>query len=160
MANEFNQSIPKEVQARIQAHLDGLRKELAPYLITLSPKERKNRLKMADKTVAFVQKVADYAASTPSLVPAFVDMTELRQDTEAVTVLTPFRQQLEQLTTDTDSTIMVAGGEALGNALTVFGNMKFMAKNKQPGAQVAYDDCKVRYPGNSRAKKPTPPAES
>jgi hypothetical protein len=154
MANEFNKSIPEDVRKRVQAHLDGIKEELAPYLLSLTPKERKNRLKMADKTVAFVQKVTSYAISTPSLVPAFVDLAELQQDTAAVTVLTPFRQQFEQLAIDTDSTIMVAGGESLGNSLTVFGNMKFMAKNNQPGAQVAYDDCKVRYPGNPKPQAP------
>ena len=159
MANEFNHTIPKEVQARIQAHLDGIKQEMAPFLISLTPKERKNRLKMADKTVAFVQKVTSYAISTPSLVPAFVEMDELRQDTEAVTTLTPFRQQFEQLAMDTDSTIMVAGGEALTTSLMVFGNMKFMAKSKQPGAQVAYDDCKQRWPGNPKPKPETPPKE-
>jgi len=159
MANEFDQTIPKEVQARIQAHLDGIKEEMKPFLISLTPKERKNRLKMGDKTVAFVQKVTSYAISTPSLVPAFVDVDALQRDTAAIAVLTPIRQQLQQLTTDTDSTIMVAGGESFTDSLIIFGNMKFMAKNKQPGAQVAYAECKVRWPGNPKYKDETPPTE-
>ena len=79
MANEFNQTIPLEVQQRIQAHLDGIKQELASYLTLLTPKERKNRLKMADKTVAFVQKVTAYATGTPTLVPAFVESSGTTQ---------------------------------------------------------------------------------
>ena len=52
---------------------------------------------------------------------------------------------------------MLAGSEAYGNALTVYGNIKFLAKNKQPGAQTAYDELSVRFPGNPGAgRKPKP----
>ena len=42
-------------------------------------------------------------------------------------------------------------GEAYGNALTVYGNIKFLAKKKQPGAQAAYDELSVRFPGSTNA---------
>ena len=108
-------------------------------------------LRMADKTVAFVTKTTDYATSTPAFVPPFVDLAELRQDTAGMAALTPLRQQLDQLALDLDSTVMVAGSEAYANALTVYGNIKFLAKNEQPVAQAAYDDLSVRFPGSANA---------
>ena len=50
---------------------------------------------------------------------------------------------------DTDSTVMVAGSEAYANARTVYGSIKLLAKNKQTGAQAAYDDLSARFPGRS-----------
>jgi hypothetical protein len=147
MANDFNQIIPAAVLQQAQQHLDALKTLLGPYLISLTPEERKTLPRMADKTVAFVTKTADYATTTPAFVPPFVELAELTQDATGVAALTPLRQQLEQLALDTDSTVMVAGSEAYATALTVYANIKFLAKNKQPGAQAAYDDLSVRFPG-------------
>ncbi len=147
MPNEFHQTIPAKVLTDVQQHLDAIKAALAPYLLSLTPDERRTMLRMADKTVAFVQKTSDYAATNPAFVPGFVDLAELRQDLAGVTALTPLRQQFEQLATDTDSTVMTAGGEAYANSLTIYNNIKFMAHNKQPGAQTAYDDLSQRFPG-------------
>jgi hypothetical protein len=155
MPNEFAQIIPAAVLQQVQQHLDAIKTVLGSYLISLTPEERKTMPRMADKTVAFVTKTADYAANNPTFVPGFVDLTELTQDVAGVSALTPLRQQFEQLALDTDSTVMVAGSEAYTNSLTIYTNIKFMAKNKQPGAQAAYDDLSVRFPGNPNAgRKP------
>ena len=157
MPNQYHATIPPAVLADVQTNLDAIKTALAPYLVSLTPEERKTMLRMADKTVAFVQKTTDYATTTPAFVPAFVELDELRQDVAAVAALTPLRQQLEQLALDTDSTMMTAGGEAYGHALTLYGNIKFLAKNKQPGAQAAYDDLRQRFPGSPNAgRKPAP----
>lgn len=154
MPNEFSQTIPAPVLQQVQQYLSALKAALAPCLTSLTPKERKTMPRMADKTVAFVTKTADYAASTPAFVPGFVDLAKLTQDVAGVTALTPLRQQFEQLALDTDSTVMLAGSEAYTNSLTIYSNIKFLAKNKQPGAQAAYDDLKERFAGQGlRPKK-------
>ncbi len=147
MPNEFSQTIPPQLLIDVQQQLDNIKTALAPYLISLTPEERRTMLRMADKTVAFVQKTSDYAAHNPDFVPGFVDLNELTQDVAGINALTPLRQQFEQLATDTDSTMMVAGGEAYASSLTIYNNIKFLAKNKQPGAQTAYDDLSQRFPG-------------
>lgn len=153
MPNEFHQDIPATVITEVQTHLDAIKKILTPYLLSLTPNERKSMLRMADKTVAFVQKTTEYASTNASFVPAFVDLAELKQDTAGMTALTPLRQQFEQLSLDTDSTVMMAGSEAYGNSLTIYNNIKFLAKNKQPGAQAAFDDLKVRFAGQGTPNK-------
>jgi hypothetical protein len=153
MANDFNLSIPAATVQQVQKHLDAIKTILAPYLTSLTPEERKTLPRMADKTVAFVTKTADYATTTPAFVPSFVDLAELTQDVAGVAALTPLRQQFEQLALDTDSTVMLDGSEAYANALTIYANIKFLAKNKQPGAQAAFDDLKERFAGQGVAKK-------
>ncbi len=151
MPNEFHSDIPAADVAKIQTHLDAIKGLMKPYLLSLTPDERRTMLRMADKTVAFVTKTSDYATSNPAFVPPFVDLAELKQDVAGMATLTPLRQQFEQLSLDLDSTIMVAGSEAYSNALTVYNNIKFLAKNKQPGAQAAYDDLSQRFPGSAKA---------
>ena len=153
MPNEFHSDLPPAVVAAVQQHLDAIKLALAPYLISLTPDERRTMLRMADKTVAFVQKTTDYAANNAVFVPAFVDLVELEQDAAGMAVLTPLRQQFEQLALDADSTVMTAGSEAYANALTIYSNIKFLAKNKQPGAQAAFDDLRVRFAGQGTPPK-------
>ena len=40
--------------------------------------ERKTRHRMGDRTVAFVQKNAEYATNSAGVVPAYVDVAELK----------------------------------------------------------------------------------
>lgn len=147
MANQFNQDVSAAKLQKVQAALDVIKTELGPLLISLTPDERKSMLRMGDKTVAFVQKTTDYASTTPSFVPAFVDLAELKQDAAGLAALAPILRQLEQLALDTDSTLMIAGSEAYTNALTIYQNIKFQAQNHQQGAQAAYDELKTRFPG-------------
>ena len=154
MPNEFHSDIPAEVLQAVQQHLTDIRAALAPYLVSLTPEERKTMLRMADKTVAFVQKTTDYATNNAAFVPPFVSLADLKQDAAGLTALTPVRQQLEQLYTDVDSTVMQAGSEAYGAALTVYGNIQFLAKNKQPGAQATYDDLKQRFAAQGKRTAP------
>ena len=72
--NQFTQDISAKVLTDIQTHLDAIKVALAPYLLSLTSEERKTMLRMADKTVAFVQKTIEYATNSPTFVPLFVDL--------------------------------------------------------------------------------------
>ncbi len=154
MQNNFTTPIPEAVLTRA---LDFFRQgaaELRPYLQALKPEERSSMLKMGDKTVSFVQKAYEYAANNPSFVPVFLDLPEFASDVAAVSGLAPIHQLLAGLDLDTDSTIMLAGSDAYATALVLYNNIKFLAKNNQPGAQAAYDDLAKRFPGGGRPPKP------
>ncbi len=131
---------------------------LRPYLHSLTPEERSTMLKMADKTVAFVNKIRDYAANNPSFVPDFIDMAEFHADTDALAGLSPVHMMLAALALDTDSTMMLAGSDAYAAALVIYNNIKFLAKNKRPAAQAAYDDLRQRFPQTGRPSKPLTPS--
>ncbi|MBT9395169.1 hypothetical protein KLP40_18520 [Hymenobacter sp. NST-14] len=149
MPNQFSADIPAAAIQQAQQAIEALRTALEAYLHPLTPEERRTMLRMADKTVAFVQKTAEYATTSPAFVPSFVSLDEMKRDLTGLAQLTPLYQQLAQLTELLDSTMMVAGSEAYGNALTIYNNIKFMAHHRQPGAQTAYDDLKQRFPGRS-----------
>ena len=155
MQNLLAISIPPADLAKALGFFQQGAAVLAPYLKSLTPEERQQMLKMADKTVAFVTKTRDYAQNNPSFVPAFVDLQEFEQDVDVISGLTPLHQLLEGLALDTDSTMMLADSDAYATALTLYNNIKFLAKNNQPGAQAAYDDLSQRFPskGGGRPAK-------
>lgn len=154
MQNNFPTAIPEAVLKKALDYFQQGAEELRPYLHALTPEERSAMLKMADKTVAFVQKAYDYARNNPSFVPGFLDLEEFASDSAALTGLTPIHQLLEGLALDSDSTMMLAGSDAYAAALVLYNNIKFLAKNKQPGAQAAYDDLAQRFPGKAGAGRP------
>ncbi len=148
MQNVFHTPPPPAVLAKALGFARQAADELRPYLTPLTPEQRQAMLKMADKTVAFVQKTLDYAQANASFVPGFLDLAEFEADAAALAALAPLHQLLESLALDTDSTMMMAGSDAYAAALVLYNNIKFLAKNNQPGAQAAYDDLSQRFPGN------------
>ncbi|RZK37384.1 MAG: hypothetical protein EOO57_05615 [Hymenobacter sp.] len=160
MQNLLTITIPPADLQQALTHFQQGAAILAPYLHALTPEERQRMLKMADKTVAFVTKTRDYAHNNPSFVPAFVDLQEFEQDVNVMSDLTPLHQLLESLALDTDSTMMLAGSDAYATALTLYNNIKYLAKNNQPGAQAAYDDLSQRFPGSANAGRKTKPLKA
>ena len=155
MPNQITAAIPPAKLAEALDHLKQARTVLEPYLHPLTPDERKNIVKMGDKSVSFMTKLLDYAANTPAFVPGFISYDELKQDVGVATDLTPLEQFAEQLALDLNSTVMLAGSEGMSQASPVYQNIKFLASQNQPGAQAAYDDLSQRFPGRP-AKKDQP----
>ncbi|MBF9220976.1 hypothetical protein [Hymenobacter ruricola] len=148
MQNNFSTAIPDAVLHKALGYFQQGAAELRPYLQALTPEERSAMLKMGAKTVDFVQKAFGYARSNPGFVPSFLDLTEFEHDTAALNGLSPIGQLLAGLALDVESTMMLAGSDAYAAALVIYNNVKFLAKNKQPGAQAAYDDLSQQFPGN------------
>jgi len=81
--------IPAEDQEAIRAALTTLEEKLQTFLIALTPKERKGIPKMRDKSTPFVEKAIEYAEGNPSLVPGFVNVSEMKIDFQATSL--PYR---------------------------------------------------------------------
>ena len=154
MQNNFSTAIPEDVLKKAAAFFQQGAAQLRPYLQPLTPEERSTMLKMGAKTVDFVQKAYDYARNNPSFVPDFLDLDEFANDSAALAGLSPIEQLLGGLALDTNSTMMMAGSDAYAASLVLYNNIKFLAKNKRPGAQAAYDDLSHRFPGNGGGRPP------
>ncbi|AMJ66736.1 hypothetical protein [Hymenobacter sp. PAMC 26628] len=127
MSNRVTAAIPPADLAQALDLLKQARALLEPYLHPLTPDERKNMVKMGDKSVGFMTKLLDYAANSPAFVPAFVDFDELKQDVGTATDLAPVEQFAAQLALDLGSTVMLAGSEGMTQASPVYQNIRFLA---------------------------------
>ena len=147
--NQVAIQIPAADLPKITKLITDLQTALAPYVITLSPDNRKSLLKMSDKSVAFVSKSLDYTKTNPEFVPAFLSVADMQVDIDAENQLQPLLNQVQQVADNLDDTLMLSGSEAYTAALLYYNNVKQALKGNVPNAKTVYDDLSQRYPGRS-----------
>lgn len=135
---------PQDMQTVLDA-LKLVETTLKPYLIALTPNERKNKLKMGDKSFPFVEKVTEYVVSNPEFVPSYMNVNNLQVDFSAVNELTQIIRQTDQLSSTLNDTILLSGSEAYTNSLIYYNSVKQAAKNNIPNAKPIYNDLKKRF---------------
>ena len=156
--NQVAIQIPAAVLQSILKLIADLQTALAPYVITLTPTDRKTLLKMSDKSVAFVTKTLDYTKSNPEFNPSFLSVPDMQIDADAVNQLQPLLNKVQQIADNLDDSVMLSGSEAYVAALLYYNNVKQAMKGNVPNAKTIYDDLSQRYSGRvAAAAKPTPP---
>ena len=152
--NRISLAIPDADRQAIQAAVQTLQDKLLPHLITLSPGDRRELPKMGDKTVAFVRKATDYARGDAQLRPAYLDLEELGRDLGAVDDLAGLHRVLAPIVDGLDDSMLAAGSEAYGAALSYYQAVKGAARARIQGAQAIADDLGRRFPGGPRNGPP------
>ena len=153
MKNEHSQNIPAEVLEQATRKADELLELLAPYMMTLTPDQRKSMLKMGDKTLSFVDKSWEFSQNNPSLCPPYFNADDFRIDLDDALNLRGLRNKLQQACNGVDDTMMVSGGEAYNSALVFYASVKAAAQKNIPGAKAVYDELKKRFPGRSKTSE-------
>jgi hypothetical protein len=156
--NRVSIIITPEDKTAVNQAIATIREKLLPYLIALTPSERKGLPKMSDKTIPFVNKALNYAVSNPEFMPPYLQLNELNKDVNAVNTLNVFHTQLEQVVTGLDDTMMLAGSEAYIAALSYYNSVKQAAKINVPNAKTIYEDLKERFPQKSIKPETLTPA--
>lgn len=136
--------------AEVQDAIATLRAKLLPRLVTLTAEERKACAKLGDKSVAFVQKVADYLTSNPEFAPSFLNVEDLRVDLAATATLGSLAKPLQQVMEALDDSQFLSGSEAYTGALMYYGSVKSAAAQSISGAKTIHADLAARFPGRSK----------
>uniref|UniRef100_UPI00321784E3 hypothetical protein n=1 Tax=uncultured Draconibacterium sp. TaxID=1573823 RepID=UPI00321784E3 len=118
MENKIDFIIPDEVVTSVQQKLNDINTELKPYLVSLSPDDRREVPKMSDKTQPFVEKALAYTASAPGFAPPYMDTVGLANDMKVHGQLTPLLRDVRILYDNLDDTVMEAGAESYVCSLT------------------------------------------
>ena len=148
--NRIAIQIPEADVTEINAAIETLKTKLQPYLIALTPEDRKMLPKMSDKTIPFVDKALDYAQNSPQFAPQDMNLPEMKIDLDALNTLTEFYRPLEQIISGFDDTMMLSGSEAYIAALSYYNSVKMAAKMNVPAAKPIYDDLKERFNRKSK----------
>lgn len=154
ISNRISEEIPAAVIADVTTKLNDCRIALAPYLIGITEKERQELFKMGNKTVATVQKVKMYTNTNPEFIPSYMQTNEFDKDATVVAQLSPLHSVAFQLASDLDDTRMLAGSEALAEALIYYGAVREAANKGIVQAKPIYDELKERF-----TKRNTPKPE-
>ncbi|MFQ4142551.1 hypothetical protein [Chlorogloeopsis sp. ULAP02] len=140
---------PEDIQ-EIKAALQTIQKKL-PFLITLSTEERRKRVKMGDKSLAFVNNSITAAQSNPDILPASFDIEEFVRDYQLAATLTELLISMRQLTEQVDDTLLAVGSEAMSSSLTVYDYVKTAAK-KTPGLKTLAEQLGERFKAIGKSK--------
>jgi hypothetical protein len=140
---------PEDLKKVLDA-LTAINAVLKPYLIALTPGERKEIPKMSDGTVPFVQKAFEYAQTNGAFVPAYLDVKELKTDLEAVEALAQIFRPVEQLYLNLEDTMTLSGSEAYIASLAFYNSVKQAAKINIPGAKSIAEDLRMRFTGQGK----------
>ncbi len=123
---------------------------LSSKIVRLNTEARHELAKMGDKTLAFVTKSYEHAQQNPLLVPAYLEVAEMKKDLDAVEKIRQILNPLQQLSQDLEDSMMLAGSEAYIAALSFYHAIKGAAKSKIGGSEHIYNDLSQRFTNRSR----------
>lgn len=121
--NTINGSLSAEQIADINTKLDEIMAAM-PFLMDLSPDERRTLPKMGDKSRAFVDRCLQIALEDDSFLPRNLNPEDFRRDVDLYNALEAIRARLSKLTELVDDSQLNAGSEAYVAALEVYAAAK------------------------------------
>ena len=144
-SNQIHVEIPETVITLVKGKLNECKVALAPFMQGLTADERRDLFKMGDKTVATVQKTQSYVETNPEFIPAYMDVREFNSDVTVVNQLKPIEDLVQQLGVDVSDTRMLAGSEALQQALFYYGQVREADSKGVPSSRAIYEDLQPRF---------------
>jgi hypothetical protein len=155
-SNQVNTEIPQAIIDAVVEKLSLAKKDLAPYMHALSNEDRQSLFKMGDKTLATVVKTQSFTLTNPEFVPNYMDLAAFNQDIAVANQLRPVLDLVNQLVTDVSDTAMLAGSEALEQALMYYGQVREADSRKVESSRAIYEDLKPRFARRSKKNPPMP----
>jgi len=143
-----------DVQA-IKSAIATIQQKL-PFLVNLTPDERKSIFKTGPNSLSFVQNALQAAQNNPDIFPKSFDVAEFSSDVDLFAVLTDLGTSVEQLASEIDDTRLAVGGEAMKEATQVYNYVK-TAATTTPGLKPIADQLGQRFQKASAAQ-PAPAA--
>ena len=128
-----------------------------PFLLSLTPDERKAIYKTGPNSLSFVQNALQAAQNNPDIFPKSFDVEEFSSDVALLAVLTEINTLVAQLASEIDDTRLAVGGEAMQEATQVYNYVKAAIKTS-PGLKPVADQLGQRFQKASTATPP-PPAD-
>lgn len=152
-SNQISVEIPEAVITLVLSKLNECKTALTPFMQGLKADERRDLFKMGDKTVSTVQKTQSYVVTNPEFVPAYMDVREFNRDVNVVNQLKPIEDLTRQLAADVSDTSMLAGSEALQQALLYYGQVREANSKGVATSRAIYEDLQPRF--SRRKAKPS-----
>lgn len=126
-----------------------------PFLILMTPGERKAAVKMGQRSVAFVNDALAAAEAHPNMQPGTFDLVEFRRDVQLANRLGTVLSLAEELVSALDDTTKAVGSEAMLKALMVYRLAKEAART-EAGMKPVAAQLSVRFEGMGRVKRTAP----
>jgi hypothetical protein len=155
MENKISAVLDEQKITEICQRIDDI-KSLLPFLIDLTPEERKTLPKLGDKSLMFATKALDLIKKDFSFMPGNFSIEEMEKDIVLFDKMLRVRLEIGKLFELVDDTTIEVGSEAYTAALTVYDNAKRNGKNTV-GMDGALDELSRRFYRKTAPQKPEQP---
>jgi hypothetical protein len=146
--NRISAALTQADRQAVLAAVNTIREKL-PFLIDLTPDERRTLLRMGDKSRGFVAQALTVAEQNEDILPRSFDVAEMRKDVDLLAALDPIMASLSQLSELVEDTYMAVGSEAYASALLVYQFAR--AAGKGAALDGALDALGQRFARKSKA---------
>ena len=155
MSGYITATFPQEKEQRALELIAEL-KEILPFVIKLSPSDRKTMPKIDDGRIPFVEKSLLFGKQQPMIVPPFAPLDELTNDLSLFSSLRRVALDLASLSEMVSDTRLAAGSDAYQAALSIYKSAKGASKMGVPGTQSIVDELSKLFDGQGPNGNSTP----
>lgn len=152
--NRVSATLSEADRQAVLAAVETIRQKL-PFLISLTPEQRRSLPKMGDKSRAFVGKALHVAQLKSDYLPRSFSVEEMERDVALIEVLQPIMASLTSLQEQVSDTYTEVGSEAYSAALVVYQYAR--TSGEAAGLEALLDDMGQRFARKSRSTN-RPPA--
>ncbi|QQS30681.1 MAG: hypothetical protein IPM47_07055 [Sphingobacteriales bacterium] len=124
-----------------------------PFLINLTPREKKNNLQLGSKSAAFIYRSLDHYRNHPEIRVPYLDIAAWENDYAVQTRLESLLRQIRSLEEAVNDTIIALSQENMTAALTCYKSAKNAAKQNVPGTDHIIADLQPMLPGVHQKRK-------
>jgi hypothetical protein len=150
--NRISATLSQADQQAVLSAINTIREKL-PFLIDLTPEDRRTLLRMGDRSRGFVSQALEVASQNTDILPRSFDVEEMRKDVDLLNALSPVLLALAQLNELVEDTYIEVGSEAYTAALAVYQYLR--AAGKGAALDGALDVLGQRFARKSGKAKPT-----
>ena len=122
-----------------------------PFLVKLSPGDKKSTSMLDDKRIPFANKALDYATRSTSLSPNPLLLVEAQKDSNLFNNLQSIDRELTSLSAMVNDTRMLAGAELYEFARNVYKMAKISLSLDTPGTQSIVEDLGRLYANQGKS---------
>ena len=146
--NRVSAQLGEAERQAVFAAIQTIRQKL-PFLIDLTPEERRTLPRMGDKSRGFVEQALAVAEQNQGMLPRTFDVGEMRNDVELLSALSTVLTAIAQLHELVDDTYTAVSSEAYASALLVYQFAR--AAGKGSALDAALDGLAQRFARKSRS---------
>ena len=145
--NRISATLGEAERQAVFAAIQTIRQKL-PFLIDLTPEERRALPRFGEKSRGFVEQALQVAEQNQDILPRTFDVGEMRNDVELLSALSSVQTAVSQLNELVDDTVMAVGSDAYASSLLVYQFAR--AAGKGSALDSALDALGQRFARKSR----------
>lgn len=137
---------PAEVK-KVQDAIADIKSVIVSKATNLNEKERQLYGSINEANKLVVQKIFQYVASNPEIVPSLVDKAEFQRDYQSRNTLESWISELTVTLSNLSNTKILLDYDVFQTVLTIYRNTRYLANENVAGMNTIYTDLKQFFPG-------------